>query len=72
MVDRVPEDDQSLLEYFVQNGVIPGQAIIVEEAAPYRGVITLRCNGSSVVLGYEVATRIRVRVDDSGPAAKDS
>ena len=60
-VDRVPEDDQALLEYFVTNRLIPGEPVVVVEAAPYRGVITLDCGDNQVVVGYEVAERIWVR-----------
>ncbi len=60
-VDRVPEDDQDLLEYLVANELIPGAALDLLEAAPYRGVIKALCNGNEVVVGYEVAERIWVR-----------
>ena len=60
IVDSVPEDDQKLLEYLVNNGLTPGQSVAVKEVAPYRGVITLSGRGGDVVVGYEVATRIRV------------
>ena len=62
-VDRVPEDDQALLEYLVTNDLIPGSALDMVEAAPYRGVIKALCNGNEVVVGYEVAERIWVRGD---------
>ena len=62
-VDRVPEDDQALLEYLVTNDLIPGSALDMIEAAPYRGVIKALCNGNEVVVGYEVAERIWVRGD---------
>ena len=61
VVDRVPEDDQDLLEYFVTNGLVPGEPVTVIEAAPYRGVVTLECAENEVVVGYEVAERIWVR-----------
>lgn len=59
-VERVPEDDQTLLQYLVSNGVVPGRRAVVKEAAPYRGVITLDCDGNLVVVGYEVAQRLWV------------
>ena len=61
VVDRVPEDDQTLLEYFVDSRLTPGEPVQVTEAAPYRGVIKLVCNGNEVEVGYEVADRIWVR-----------
>ena len=59
-IDRVPEDDQALLEYLVTNGLTPGARVEVVEAAPYRGVVRLRCNESEMAVGYEVAERIWV------------
>ena len=61
VVDRVPEDDQVLLEYFVSSGLVPGERVTVVEAAPYRGVIRLACREKEVVVGYEVAERIWIR-----------
>ena len=61
IIDRVPEDDQELLEYFVASRLVPGERIEIMEAAPYRGVIKLICNENEVAVGYEVAERIWVR-----------
>ena len=61
VIDRVPEDDQTLLEYLVDSGLVPGAAVDVLEAAPYRGVIKLSCSDNEVVVGYEVAERVWVR-----------
>lgn len=60
IVDSVPEDDQELLEYFVDKGILPGQHVRVEETARTRGVITLDCEGEEVVFSYDVAAKIRV------------
>jgi DtxR family Mn-dependent transcriptional regulator len=59
-IDRIPEDDQSLLEYFVANDLIPGQPVKVKEAAMARGVITLECKDREVVFSYGVAELIKV------------
>ena len=64
VVRSVPEDDAMLLEFLVNNALIPGESIAIKETASYRGVITLLCMGEDVVVGYEVATRIWVT--DSG------
>ena len=61
VIDRVPEDDQALLEYFVQTRLLPGTHVDVTEAAAYRGVIRLDTGHGEVVVGYEVAERIWVR-----------
>ena len=60
VVDRVPEDDQALLEYLVAHSVIPGQVVAIEEAAPARGVMTMVCNDSRVAFSYDVAATIWV------------
>ena len=59
-VDRIPEEDRQLLEYFVENHVMPGITAIVKDAAPYRGVVTLETSAGDVVVSYEVAQRIWV------------
>ena len=61
VIDRVPEDDQALLEYFVANGLVPGRSVSVKEAAPPRGVMTLACGDSEAVFSYDVAALIWVR-----------
>ena len=60
VIDRIPEDDQALLEYFVTNKLVPGEGVLVKEAAVPRGVITLVCNGNEIVFSYEVAAKIWV------------
>ena len=61
VVDRVPEDDQSLLEYMVANRLIPGEVVSVLEMATSRGVITLQCGGIQMAFSYEVASKIWAR-----------
>ena len=61
VVDRIPEDDQPLLEYMVANRLIPGEAVSVREMSASRGVITLECGGSQVAFNYEVASKIWAR-----------
>ncbi len=63
IIDRVPDQDQELLQYFVENGLMPGQRVEVVEAAPYRGVVRLECYGAEVVVSYEVAERIWAALD---------
>ena len=59
VIDRVPEDDQALLEYLVANQLVPGRAVTVKEVARSRGIITLLCDGNEVVFSYDVAAKIR-------------
>lgn len=59
-IDRIPEEDRDLLEYFVRSGVMPGQTAVIIEAAPYRGVVSMRTEAGDAAVGYEVAERIWV------------
>lgn len=61
IVDRVPEEDQELLRFLVAHHVLPGTRVAVDEAAAYRGVITVRINDTPIALGYQVAALILVR-----------
>lgn len=64
IIDRVPEDDQALLEYFVANKLIPGQSAVVEEVDYPRRVVSLQCDGKTVVFSYDIATQIWARPVD--------
>lgn len=55
-IQRIPEDDQELLRYFVENDLIPGTLVRVKETASSRGVITLECRDTEVVFSYEIAS----------------
>jgi DtxR family Mn-dependent transcriptional regulator len=63
VIERVPEDDEALLRYLVDSGIVPGKSVAVVEAAPYRGVVKVMCDENEVVVSYEVAGRIWVRGD---------
>ena len=66
IVERIPEEDQELLEYLVASGIVPGAELVVVEVAPYRGVLTVRVagvpGGETAALGLEVSERVRVRL----------
>ncbi len=59
-IDRVFEEDEQLLQFFDDEGIRPGQAVLVESVAPYRGTITAQLDGRSIVMGTQVADRIWV------------
>lgn len=59
-VTRIPDEDFPLLSYLVDNEVLPGQLIVVDDIAGYRGVVDLSRDGTKVSLGMDVAARIRV------------
>ena len=60
VIDSVPEDDQALLTYFVEQNLVPGREVDVKETARTRGVMTLDCGGDELVFSYDVAAKIRV------------
>jgi DtxR family Mn-dependent transcriptional regulator len=59
-VDMIPEEDQELLVYLVESGIVPGATLLVRENAPYRGVLTLEISGRHAAMGLEVADRVFV------------
>ena len=61
VVERVPEEDRRLLEFFDHRGVKPGAQIVIKELAPYKGTLTLLLDDEEVVLGMEVAEKVLVR-----------
>lgn len=60
-VDRIPETDQELLSFLVNQNILPGKEIIVTEAALYQGVVTIKIGNKPLVIGSQVASRIWVR-----------
>jgi DtxR family Mn-dependent transcriptional regulator len=61
VVERVPEEDALLLEFFDESGLRPGAHLEVVERAPYKGTMTLLVSEAQVVLGTEVAKMVLVR-----------
>lgn len=63
-IDRVPEEDTTLLQYLVEKEILPDNVIAVSEKAAYRGIIVIQGPSEiSVPLGVEVANRILVAAD---------
>ena len=60
-IDKIPVDDEVLLEHLVRNQVIPGIEIEVNEINTSTGIISFRCMGEGVVVGYQVGQFIWVR-----------
>ncbi len=59
-IERVFEEDEELLKFFFEEGILPGETITLASIAPYRGTVTARVNGRDVVMGTEVAKKIWV------------
>ena len=60
LVERVPEEDEELLRFLAESLIVPEHQITVLEAAPYRGVLTVKTQQGEVSLGYHVARQILV------------
>ena len=54
VIDKIPVDDEVLLKHLVQNQVIPGNAIEVNEINTSTGIISFKCMDKDVVVGYQV------------------
>lgn len=59
-IDKIPVDDEVLLEHLVRNQVIPGNAIEVNEINTSTGIISFKCMDDDVVVGYRVGQFIWV------------
>ena len=60
-MDRVPEDDQDLLKYFVDNFFLPDRQITITDSSLSRGVIELNCEGKELVFSVKIAGQIWVK-----------
>jgi DtxR family Mn-dependent transcriptional regulator len=65
-VDRVFEEDAQLLRFFHEEGIRPNEQVVLEAVSPYRGTLTARLDGRSIVMGTQVAKQIWVRTGLSG------
>ena len=61
VLQRVPEEDSRLLQFFNESGLRPGASLHVIEHAPFKGTITVQVDEREVVLGTEVAEKLLVR-----------
>ncbi len=59
-IDRVFEEDEQLLQFFDEENIRPGEPVVLESVAPYRGTVTARIGERSVVMGTQVASKIWV------------
>lgn len=59
-VASVPEEDAEMLAYLVDQGLLPGAEVVVDEIAPFNGPATVVVSGVKRAIGREVASRVRV------------
>jgi DtxR family Mn-dependent transcriptional regulator len=62
-INEEAEDDYELMRFYQANGLLPGERVIVTDAAPYNGTMTVHVNGRAVTLGTPSAQHIRIIVD---------
>lgn len=68
VVDRVFEEDEQLLKFFWEEGIMPGQTVVLENVASYRGTVTARLGERQVVMGTQVAELIWVKPPEGRPS----
>ena len=62
-IERIPPEDQSLLEFLISKNILPKQICTVAEWKN-RGVLVLKISDENVSLGYQAAEQILVeRID---------
>ena len=60
VIRRVPDGDPALLRYLASMGIVPEQAILLVERAPFDGPVTLEVGGARHSIGLGLAGRIEV------------
>jgi len=71
-ISQVRKSNPEMLRYLGARGLIPEAAIEVVEKAPFEGPLTVRTGNSSYVLGRQLASHIRVEVDEGRARARRS
>jgi len=66
IISQVSKSDPEMLRYLGARGLIPEATVEVVEKAPFEGPLTVRTGDNSYVLGRQLASHIRVEVED-GP-----
>ena len=60
IVRRVPDENDGLLRYLTEIGLVPGRKLTLTTVAPYGGPLTLLLNGTDQAISHELAMRIGV------------
>jgi len=63
VIRRVPDSDPELLRYLATLGLVPAEAVIVVEQAPFDGPVTIEVRGSRHAIGRSLAAQIEVGVE---------
>ncbi len=57
-ITRLHPESLLLLDYAASQNIKPGQSVVCEGTAPFRGPMMMRIGGESLALGREVAAHI--------------
>lgn len=68
-ISQVHRSNPEMLRYLGARGLVPEAAIEVVEKAPFDGPLTVRTGNASHVLGRQLASHIRVEVDEGSARA---
>ena len=60
LIQRIPEDNEDLVQFLVDADILPGNTVTIEEVATYRGVITIASNKTTTSIGFEPASQVWV------------
>ena len=60
LIHRIPEDNEELVQFLVDADILPGNTIMIEEVATYRGVITIESSKITTSIGFEPASQVWV------------
>jgi DtxR family Mn-dependent transcriptional regulator len=63
---RVSDSDPGMLRYLAERGIAPGDRLEVVERQPFGGPVFARIGAEVYPLGGELATAIRVELEDGG------
>ena len=59
-IHEFAENNQDLLVYLKENGILPGTAVLIAEILPFNQTVTLHVEGRSVILGFAAARSLYV------------
>ena len=59
-VRRVPDDDSDVLRYLAEVGLVPGERVLLRDAAPFEGPLMVEVGGESRAIARDLALRIGV------------
>jgi DtxR family Mn-dependent transcriptional regulator len=59
-VEQVPDGDGDVLRYLSTLALVPGQNVVLVQAAPFGGPLTIRTGGGEAAISRELGAKIRV------------